>query len=438
MMDNLNIVIISLLLMIMGIEAQIPAPPPAPAAAPVTKAEDLQYEYYTIVPTLTDQILPQDDEDAQAIIDSGLNEAVIASILPYQEKPRRFAINERVSAKNKDEVPWIRDNYRPQNRWNYGIDHYTLFTDLCYGLVKNEANVISGYLKNSLLDGFREQTVVAMVLTKDMQAMIATYNNVFCNEFKDDRKSQCHPFENMLRVWVEKSRDPIEKGELNQDEVTQAANALIAEQRAGGWKENRDQIELVLMKKSIKYARKVIELFEQADGKPIEDTISENIKGHKDARKLEDAYVSLARYIKDKYKYIADILRKFSDGADHWAIWVMCIAVVHPQEWPKVDQAFKQGGDDSLSKFILAKLTENNVMAETIALIVDASFKPTIFTAKPVQGNVGPTVGVPPPVPATTVAPAGPPPAPSTAPPISPPETPTAPAPVPAAAPPPS
>lgn len=43
---------------------------------------------------------PQDDIDAKAIIDGKMSEEVIASILPYRIKDRRFAINQQIGAKN--------------------------------------------------------------------------------------------------------------------------------------------------------------------------------------------------------------------------------------------------------------------------------------------------------------------------------------------------
>ena len=61
-----------------------------------------------------------------------------------------------------------------------------------------------------------------------------------------------------------------------------------------------------------------------------------------------------ARFIKNKHKYIADLLDQYSDGTAEWDVWIMCIAVLHPQEWPKVDEIFKKNHqNDSLSKFIL-------------------------------------------------------------------------------------
>ena len=112
--------------------------------------------------------------------------------------------------------------------------------------------------------------------------------------------------------------------------------------------------------------------------KPIEETINENIDKCNLDRGLADAYASLgtlpvvlfflinkkvvfskhhifiACYIKDKYKYIANLLFQHSTGSDQWAAWFMCIAVIHPQEWPKVNEAFKTNHkQDSLSKFIL-------------------------------------------------------------------------------------
>lgn len=151
----------------------------------------------------------------------------------------------------------------------------------------------------------------------------------------------------------------------------------VLEQGDGGWHENRDQIELVLIKKSIKFARAVIKEFEKLNnGKPIEDILTENIKSCNLNEDLADTYSSLgpsphkfrqtphihhsnpsrlltARYIKDKHRYIAQIMARYCDGSDHWAVWLMCISVVHPQEWPLIDEAFKKDQKgDSLSQFI--------------------------------------------------------------------------------------
>lgn len=43
---------------------------------------------------------PQDDLDAQAIIDAKRSHEAIASILPYRIKERRFAINQQIGAKS--------------------------------------------------------------------------------------------------------------------------------------------------------------------------------------------------------------------------------------------------------------------------------------------------------------------------------------------------
>ena len=56
---------------------------------------------------------------------------------------------------------------------------------------------------------------------------------------------------------------------------------------------------------------------------------------------LTSEFSQTARYIKDKYKYIADLLGKFNDGSE-WKAWVLCVAVVQPEEWPKTDKVFKE------------------------------------------------------------------------------------------------
>lgn len=95
----------------------------------------------------------------------------------------------------------------------------------------------------------------------------------------------------------------------------------------------------------------------------------------------------------------------------------MSIAVVHPNEWPKVDEAFRQDNKNlSLKDFILVmaffvyyfvtksipvfrvwehdyltleigqfqqKFTSNKIMAEMMAVIVDPKFKPTVFSETP-------------------------------------------------------
>ena len=61
----------------------------------------------------------------------------------------------------------------------------------------------------------------------------------------------------------------------------------------GGWKEHRDQIENILIKKSIKYAQAVIAEFEKSAGKPIEEIIHENVGKHGLNHDLADAYASM-------------------------------------------------------------------------------------------------------------------------------------------------
>lgn len=68
----------------------------------------------------------------------------------------------------------------------------------------------------------------------------------------------------------------------------------IEEQDDGGWHENRDQIELILMKKSIKFARAVVKEFEKLNGgKAIEDILTENIQNCDLNENLADTYASL-------------------------------------------------------------------------------------------------------------------------------------------------
>ena len=60
-----------------------------------------------------------------------------------------------------------------------------------------------------------------------------------------------------------------------------------------------------------------------------------------------------ASYIKNKHKYIADIMFEHSDGKDRWAAWIMCITVTTPKEWPIVDGELQKCKGETLSKFIL-------------------------------------------------------------------------------------
>ena len=68
----------------------------------------------------------------------------------------------------------------------------------------------------------------------------------------------------------------------------------FSEEEKGGWSENRDQIELILMKKSIKYARAVIQEFEKSHvNVAIEDIIEGNIDRCGLHHDLADTYASL-------------------------------------------------------------------------------------------------------------------------------------------------
>ncbi|XP_065225787.1 uncharacterized protein LOC135849336 [Planococcus citri] len=379
-------------------------------------SEDLADEYYTTTPTVTADFIPQDEKDAQTIVDSNRNEQVIAAILSNPDKIRRNAIHRKILTKITAVVSisfkhsrsttryWITETYPPQSNTN----STRTFMDLCFGLVEDENVVLGKYLENFFDRKDETWIIIGMVLTKDMGTMIKTYNdNNGPDSLKDLRKYQRHPFENMLRRWVRQNRDPIENNDLNHDSISADANALKAEQDDGGWHEKRTEIERILMWKSIKYVRAVIQEFEKANGgKAIEDIIQDNVQTNKLNHDLADAYSSIARYVKDKYKYIADTLRKYSDGSDKWAAWIMCIAVVHPQEWSKVDQAFKKDNkDDSLTKFILQKLTTDKTMAEMIAVVIDPAFKPTTFTVNSIQGSPGKPPSTLPPVPPTTTAP---------------------------------
>ena len=72
----------------------------------------------------------------------------------------------------------------------------------------------------------------------------------------------------------------------------------ITEQENCGWAKNRDQIELISMKKSIIYARAVIEKFEKDNGgKVLEDIINGNVQSCQLDQGLADAYASLGEYL---------------------------------------------------------------------------------------------------------------------------------------------
>lgn len=59
-------------------------------------------EYYTTVCTTTYEIYPQDDIDAQAMINKGMLGEVVGGILPYREKIRRMTIIRQINAKCED------------------------------------------------------------------------------------------------------------------------------------------------------------------------------------------------------------------------------------------------------------------------------------------------------------------------------------------------
>lgn len=70
--------------------------------------EDLTDEYYTVIFKPNDNFIPQDETDAQAIINSNRKEETIASILSYHDKFRRYAIQQRMLTKIEPSVGIVR------------------------------------------------------------------------------------------------------------------------------------------------------------------------------------------------------------------------------------------------------------------------------------------------------------------------------------------
>ena len=58
----------------------------------------------------------------------------------------------------------------------HGRQFHEIFEDLCYCLVNDEKIVLSGYLFNFFDRKDETRITIAMILTKDMEAMIESYD----------------------------------------------------------------------------------------------------------------------------------------------------------------------------------------------------------------------------------------------------------------------
>lgn len=127
-----------------------------------------------------------------------MSEQLFAAILPYREKIRRMTIIRQIGLKNGGVcnfkcVFWgfneisnlyvLLEFYHPQE--DYIADDYipqdeslqsTPFKDLVFSLTKDENFVLSAYLQIFFDRQDETWIIIAMVLSKDIQQMIATYD----------------------------------------------------------------------------------------------------------------------------------------------------------------------------------------------------------------------------------------------------------------------
>lgn len=144
-------------------------------------------------------------------MDSDRSERVIAGIVTFRNKQRRFGINKKISTKIKPVTSrvnitrildslhdnlvrihfhrvrnlqrngkrtyrtryWISDTYDPQGAGNFTRQ----FWDLCFGLMEDEYVVLGGYLGNFFSACDETWITIGLVLTKNMHDMIATYDS---------------------------------------------------------------------------------------------------------------------------------------------------------------------------------------------------------------------------------------------------------------------
>ncbi|XP_065224851.1 keratin, type II cytoskeletal 2 epidermal-like [Planococcus citri] len=307
----------------------------------------------------------QDKADAANIVNAKFSEKVIASILPFREQLHRQVINSLIANYNNGKR-LIHLKYLPTHKKN------PIFKDLCFGLVNDPIAVLAMYLGEFLHKRDETFIIIALTLCQEMSALHFIYNHRHKNGLTKRRRAQRHPFANLMKVWLANDRDPVDAA-VAQTDVDNAAKAL--EDEYPHWKETRDSLEDTLIYKSLNFSSAVITKFETDLNIKFDDAIKAKIKNHD----LVDAYTSLTSYVKNKYDYMATIMLNHSDGHDRWAVWIMMIGITIHDDWPKIDDLFKQKNNGVSLKDHILKATDDpdRIPYEMMAVMIDTTYKPT-------------------------------------------------------------
>ncbi|XP_065224998.1 uncharacterized protein LOC135848858 [Planococcus citri] len=304
----------------------------------------------------------QDKIDAANIVNANFDEKTIALILPYREQANRTVINNEIANYNHGKR-LIHEKYKPWHKKN------PIFKDLCFALVNSPIFVMAMYLGEFLHR--KDETYIIMVLTlvQNRGEMHYIYNHTHKRSLTKRRRKQRHPFANLMKVWLDRDRDP-EGSAFTPQDITKDVESMKKEYHK--WKKTRDSLENTLIKKSFKFALEVINQFETDEKILIKDAIKKKIKNHD----LVDAYTSLALYVKDRNEYMATILFNHCDGKDRWAVWIMMIGFINPNDWPDIDEAFKKISNGvSLKDHILKVAESDRLPFQMMAAVIDPDYK---------------------------------------------------------------
>ncbi|XP_065224051.1 uncharacterized protein LOC135848167 [Planococcus citri] len=308
----------------------------------------------------------QDKIDAADIVNAQFDEKVIGSKLPFREPINRQVINHEIAVYNHGDR-LIKEKYLPNHKKN------PPFKDLCFALVNDPVTVLTMFLGEFLHRKDETFIIIVLTLCQDRSTMHYIYDHTHKNHLNKRRRKQRHPFANLMKVWIDRDRDP-EGSAFTPQDIQKDVDSMKNEYPH--WKKTRDSIENTLIKKCYNFSLSVVQEFEADLKITIEEAISQKIKNHD----LVDAYTSLAMYVKDKYNYMATTLQKYCDGKDRWAVWIMMIGSTDPADWPKIDVAFKKINKNVSLKDHILKVTENEadrIPFEMMAAVIDPTYKPS-------------------------------------------------------------
>ncbi|KAL6951921.1 hypothetical protein U1Q18_047042, partial [Sarracenia purpurea var. burkii] len=192
------------------------------------------------------------------------------------------------------------------------------YDDLLFALVNDSMTVFSMYLGKYF--DLQDETFIIMIFIQidDRVKLKQVYGEQHNHSFDDARGVQRHPFQNALRVWAEKNRDPDKTACISD---TCVVGEELENERPLWNKKTRDQLEYILMKESYSGSRSSIHcygiLYETVDI-PRADFIKD-ITRSIDNHDLVDLYTSL----------------------DNWSMWIIILTTRRGDPLKAIDEAFK-------------------------------------------------------------------------------------------------